>query len=106
MTINTPFNTTLPGFSFSYNDPNNSVNGRAVGLLASIGGAGSTTNVGQPGFGTAPGAIPGTTNVPSNVRADGLALTAAAAAQIGTFINNSWLPTLADSIANIGAQTN
>lgn len=105
MTINTVFNTTLPGFSFQYNDPNNSVNGRAVALLASIGAGGSVASVGQPGFGTASGSIPGTTGAASNVRADGLALSTPAAAQLGAFANNNWLPTVSDGIANIGAQT-
>ncbi len=107
MTINTQFNTTLPGFNFCYNDPTNPTNGRAVLVLASIGGAGSLTPlVGEPGFGTPPGSIPAVGTPLQNARADGLEVSAAAASQLGNLINNRWLPLVSNGIANIGAQTN
>jgi hypothetical protein len=64
----TIFSTTLAGFNFATNDPNNSVNGRSILALASIGAAGVAP------FGVAPGIIPGVTGCPTNVRADGLSL--------------------------------
>ena len=109
MTINTVFNTTLAGFNFCYNDPNNPTNGRAVLALASLGlGDTVTPVVGEPGFGTPPGNIPGApgnTAAPQNARADGLDVSSVAAAQLGNLINNRWLPLVSNGTANIGAQT-
>jgi hypothetical protein len=63
----TIFSSPLPGFAFCTNDLNNSVNGRSILALASIGAGGVAP------FGVPPGTIPGVSGIATNVRADGLA---------------------------------